>query len=218
MNLKENIAGLTIILAFSAGFCDAATFTAANELFSAHVTGNFIVFAFDLAKGANAESWLKLVSFPVFTAAVALSGWLAAKQLKSGYTLLLWESILLLIAAVLDVWCNKTGTGHNQLSITVPFIIILAMGIQNAFGRIYPKTVYGPTTIMTGNVTQITLDIVKVFLPEEPGKERTSGLGKQLLLIAGFLVGCIAGALLGSAFGLWTVALPGLLLLLLYIP
>ena len=77
MGLTRNIVYTTLLLAFVAGFCDAATFTAADQLFSAHVTGNFIVFAYDLVKGADTQTWTKLVAFPVYIAAVAAAGWMA---------------------------------------------------------------------------------------------------------------------------------------------
>jgi len=60
-------------VAFVAGFCDVATFTSANQLFSAHVTGNFVVFAYDLVKGVDEQTWRKLLSFPVFIAAVIMA-------------------------------------------------------------------------------------------------------------------------------------------------
>jgi hypothetical protein len=43
MFLSKNIAYSTMMLAGVAGFCDTVTFVAADELFSAHVTGNFTI-------------------------------------------------------------------------------------------------------------------------------------------------------------------------------
>ncbi|WP_431210426.1 DUF1275 family protein [Puia sp. P3] len=54
------------MLVLSAGFCDAITFTKADELFSAHVTGNFILFAYDLVNEADYVTWVRLLTFPVF--------------------------------------------------------------------------------------------------------------------------------------------------------
>lgn len=210
MDEKKNIAYVSIILAFTAGFCDAATFTAAQELFSAHVTGNFVVFAYDLIRGAETQSWLKLLSFPVFTLAVIASGYYAPK-LKSPYTLLFVEGVILLVTGGLDLAFDRPGTTWAAI---LPYVIVLAMGIQNAFGRMYATAAYAPTTMMTGNVTQLTLDIAKILMPGVWNSDKRPAFGKQIIIIGGFLGGCVAGAFLAAHFGLWTVAVPGLLLLL----
>jgi hypothetical protein len=36
------------------------------------------------------------------------------------------------------------------LLVLVSMIIVTAMAFQNAFGRLFGKRVYGPTTVMTG--------------------------------------------------------------------
>lgn len=213
MENKKNIAYISISLAFAAGVCDAATFTAAEELFSAHVTGNFIIFAYDLIRGAQLNSWLKLLSFPVFTLAVVTSGWFAPK-LKSGYTLLLIEGMILIVAGAVDIVFGRHG---SLWAAVMPYVVVFAMGIQNAFGRLYTTAAYAPTTMMTGNVTQLTLDIAKVLVPGVWSSDRRPAFAKQLIVIGGFLAGCIAGAFLASNFGLWIVALPGLLLLILFL-
>lgn len=212
MDEKKNIAYISICLAFAAGFCDAATFTAAEELFSAHVTGNFVVFAYDLIRGAEANSWLKLLSFPVFTLAVITAGWFAPK-LKSGYTLLLTEGVILLAAGVVDIVLGRPG---SVWSAVMPYVVVLAMGIQNAFGRLYATAAYAPTTMMTGNVTQLTLDIAKILMPGVWNSDHRPAFAKQFIVIGGFLAGCITGAFLAAHFGMWTVALPGVLLLLVF--
>lgn len=216
MSRDKNIIYVSLLLAFTAGFCDAGTFTAADQLFSAHVTGNFIVFAYDLVKGANRETWVKLISFPVFIVAVMVAGWLAPK-LKSSYTLLLIEGIILVISAVLILITAVTAFNTTSWSVCVPFVIVFAMGIQNAFGRLYTKAIIAPTTIMTGNVTQAALDFTKMLMLGSFDKESRQALNKQLMVITAFLTGCVAGALLAAKFGLWVVALPGVLLIILSI-
>ena len=39
-------------------------------MFCAHVTGNFVVLDADVARGARADEWLKLATFPIFVSAV----------------------------------------------------------------------------------------------------------------------------------------------------
>jgi len=207
---------VSLLLAFTAGFCDAATFAAADQLFSAHVTGNFIVFAYDLIKGADSATWIKLISFPVFIAAVLASGW-AAPRLKSPYTLLLFEGIVLVAAAAIKFSTNNHTFSMTSWSVCVPFAIVFAMGIQNAFGRLYSKNVLAPTTIMTGNVTQVTLDFTKMLFLGSFDAVNRQALANQLMVIGGFLAGCIAGAYLAITFNLWVVGWPGVLLIIISI-
>jgi uncharacterized membrane protein YoaK (UPF0700 family) len=77
------------ILSFTAGFADTLTFTTANGLFSAHVTGNFVVLAYDVVSGAEIKDWIKLVSFPVFLLGVVVSGIIANRNRQTSYIVFL---------------------------------------------------------------------------------------------------------------------------------
>jgi Protein of unknown function (DUF1275) len=48
MKQLQNVWFITLLLSSIAGYCDTATFVAADRIFSAHVTGNFIVFAYQM--------------------------------------------------------------------------------------------------------------------------------------------------------------------------
>src|ERR1700740_2988775 len=96
MDQQNNIRHLTLLLSIIAGFCDTLTFITSDE-FSAHVTGNFIVFAYDIILRADRESWMKLLSFPVFVAAVIAGGWIISKPL-SKYSILIFEGIILIVS------------------------------------------------------------------------------------------------------------------------
>jgi len=64
---QHNINWVTFLLAWVAGFCDTTTFVAGDSVFSAHVTGNFIVFAAQVASENNPiSSWLKLLTFQLW--------------------------------------------------------------------------------------------------------------------------------------------------------
>lgn len=71
----------------------------------------------------------------------------------------------------------------------------------------------GPTTIMTGNTTQIIVDLVD--LPstfEAEGKAIRGRLRKMIPALAGFASGAALGALGYSMLSLWCVMLPAVLL------
>jgi uncharacterized membrane protein YoaK (UPF0700 family) len=210
MDTEKLIRNTTLLLCFIAGFCDTLTFVAAGELFSAHVTGNFIVFAYDIIKHANAYGWQKLLTFPVFVLAVMLGGWLA-KQWANMYLLLIMEGILLFVSGLLAIGLTG-GQETGWQAQLIALIIVVAMAFQNTFGKLYNKATYGLTTVMTGNVTQASLDFIKYFTSPADAATWIS-FKKQATLITGFLLGCLAGALMAKHFGLIAVLLPAALML-----
>jgi uncharacterized membrane protein YoaK (UPF0700 family) len=192
---------ITFLLAWVAGFCDTATFVAGDGIFSAHVTGNFVVFAAQVIdSSANLGSWIKLLTFPVFILAV-MTGGLMIDRTNNKNSILLTEALLLLLCGLAAV-------------LVLPEVIIImaatfAMGLQNAFGKLFAKETHGPTTMMTGNVTQISLDFGNLIRGKQnPGT--ITGIRKQLIVIGGFLAGCVMGAVLAQWQGLWTLLIPGI--------
>lgn len=208
-----NVWYVTLLLASIAGFCDTITFVAANQLFSAHVTGNFVVFAYDVITGSDGRVWIKLITFPVFIISVVTGGWLIEKA-PGRYFLLLFESVLLILGGLVALVFRLYGIYDLQWpSYIVAMLVVFAMGLQNAFGRIFSKETYGPTTIMTGNVTQVSLDIATLLRSKFKDEDSRLSLRKLMVNIGGFLGGCLLGAILGKQVGLSAVVLPGLGLL-----
>ncbi|MBJ6765938.1 DUF1275 domain-containing protein [Myxococcaceae bacterium JPH2] len=170
-------------LAFIAGYADAVTFVGARGIFCAHVTGNFVVLAADLARHANADEWLKLATFPIFVLAVFLSTHLHRRVERSARLLLLLQAAAFGAAAAVPL----AFTG-NTAHWFVVVLAVVAMGMQNAMHRVAPAL--GPmTTVMTGNVTQWFVEKVIPGAPENVGKHRSLGL-----IILAFALGCLGGA------------------------
>jgi uncharacterized membrane protein YoaK (UPF0700 family) len=179
-------------LAFTAGFADASTFVGADGIFCAHVTGNFVVLAADLARGARADEWLKLATFPIFVAAVLVSTWVHRSRPSDGTgrsprILLAVKALLLGAAALIGGFAHASVSGPGRTAIVA--LLVVAMGIQNAMHRLTPTL--GPmTTVMTGNVTNWFAETFAPDTPESAHKRRLLGL-----VIVSFVVGCVAGAL-----------------------
>ncbi|KOS08219.1 hypothetical protein AM493_05605 [Flavobacterium akiainvivens] len=209
---QKNINTITLVLAIVAGYADTVTFVAAHNIFSAHVTGNFIVFAYQIVTGASIDAWIKLITFPVFIAAVMCGGWLSKKTGQSN--LLLIEAVLLTIAGVVAFALHLQNQDSLVMYIIV-LIIVFAMGLQNAFGKVYAKATHGPTTMMTGNVTQASLDLRAVLVGDNKA-EAASSLKRQSVTILGFLAGCFAGGFLGREFGLAAVLAAGVCMIVCY--
>ncbi|HEY0175132.1 MAG TPA: YoaK family protein, partial [Pedobacter sp.] len=89
MEQERKIWYVTILLTVVAGYCDTVTFVAADNIFSAHVTGNFIVFAYQIVKGSDLNAWVKLLTFPVFILSVITGAWIAGKA-ANHHMILLW--------------------------------------------------------------------------------------------------------------------------------
>jgi len=214
---KNNIAFVTLLLAIVAGYCDTATFVAAKEIFSAHVTGNFIVFAYQIVKGTDASAFIKLITFPVFIIAVIVGGKIIA-HVKQKYFLLLLQGLLLLAVGIVVYLLQRFGLYSEDLPMyTCTMFIVFAMGFQNAFGRLFGKETFGPTTMMTGNVTQASLDLGDMMSKSAPRHgESLQSFKKQMTTIAGFLIGCILGAVIGNSIGLIAVCFPGIALVICY--
>lgn len=216
METSKNINFVTLLLTAIAGFCDTITFVAADRIFSAHVTGNFIVFAYQMIKGADADAWIKLLTFPVFILAVIVGGWISSR-FKNNHFLLCCEGIILILAGVLAY--SSAGAGAQLLTVqmyVVTMMIVFAMGFQNAFGKLYVKETHGPTTMMTGNVTQFSLDLGALLSSGFADLSYLTGLKKGLVTLGGFLLGCVLGAYVGKVFGLTGVVLPGVAMVICY--
>jgi uncharacterized membrane protein YoaK (UPF0700 family) len=211
MKQLQNIWLITLLLSSIAGYCDTATFVAADHIFSAHVTGNFIVFAYQLVNHTDAYSWVKLITLPVFIMSVISAGWIASK-VSERYLLLLSEGILLIVSGLAALAPHPVWMMY-----TVVMLIVFAMGLQNAFGRLFSKETHGPTTMMTGNVTQAALDIGNLYRAKFRDASVRLSLKKNLSTVGAFLAGCLLGAILAKRFGLSVAMLPGILLVLYYV-
>jgi uncharacterized membrane protein YoaK (UPF0700 family) len=214
MENQKGIWFVTLVLSIVAGYCDTVTFVSASSIFSAHVTGNFIVFAYQFIKGSEAQAWVKLLTFPVFILSVIAGGAIAARTV-SRYTLLLIEGVVLVLSGLLSIlFLHEPGL--LPLTYVIVMIVVLAMGLQNAFGKLYAKETYGPTTMMTGNVTQASLDLGSSISSAFKNLVAVDSLKKQSVTIGGFLIGCFAGAYLAHNFGLSVIMLPGIAMIICY--
>src|SRR5690349_20094665 len=100
---RVNVGLMSGLLSFIAGYADTTTFICANRLFSAHVTGNFVVFVFSLVTNAHLSAWMNLFSFPVFVAAVATSSWIVSHSKYPGNVLRIEAVLLLVVGAAASI-------------------------------------------------------------------------------------------------------------------
>jgi uncharacterized membrane protein YoaK (UPF0700 family) len=210
---KHNIHWVTFLLAWVAGFCDTVTFVSGGAIFSAHVTGNFITFAAQTVSGSKGGDWIKLMTFPVFVMAVMLGGWLAGVLVRK-YRILMVESMVLIGTGVAAMFLPLMSSFMLYLLV---FLVVVAMGLQNAFGKLFAKETHGPTTMMTGNVTQAALDLGNLIRAGFREPAALQSLRNVSILIGGFLLGCLMGGIMARYLGLTSIIGPGVAICICYL-
>lgn len=208
----------SFLLSAVSGFVDTAGFIALYGLFTAHVTGNLVLAGAAIVQAQANGIVSRLAMLPVFVFAVAVASLLARfcrQHDRSILTVLLGcEAIALTVFMVAGVaFAPILRSGYQESAvITVGAAGVLAMGIQNALMREVLVSAV-PTTMMTGNITQLTIDAVQIFLPGKQSSEADVSKAKtRLLRIVPALLGFVVGAALG-AYGIahlsfWCILLP----------
>lgn len=202
---------LVVLLAFVAGWVDASSFLGLDHVMAAHITGNLVVLASDVATGFTTSDTLKVVILPIFFVGVMLITVLHDRRIaaipgrnRQLARLLEWEAGLIGMTGLLGAWVSITGAEMNfWLSLLIVTPVTFGMATQNAAHRLYP--VIGPaTTVMTGNITQFFIDKTRAL----GGRDSVSKIADMPrnenilpLLILAFAGGCILGALTTMAVG-----------------
>lgn len=197
-------------LGFVAGAMDAFGFIALQGLLPAHVTGNLVFIAIDLARGQN-DIGLKLAALPVFVGGVAFAAWFIGWLREAGRSSFHFALALqaCLIAGSLVAWFALPPVrGAADLSATVIAVFaLLAMALQNVTMRLILNNM-PPTTVMTGNITQVLSDTVAFAFRfhsmqgvEHEGRILSRQATRMALTLSGFAVGAMAAAFGYQAFG-----------------
>lgn len=192
-NLKRHRASL---LALAAAYVDTLGFIALFGLFTAHVTGNFVLIGAELVRQHD-QVLTKLLALPVFLLSVlatAQSELLLKRRGKPATALLLLaEALVLAVTAILAQLLAAPAKADDSSSMLLGFMLITAMGIQNALMR---TSLAGAvqTTVMTGNVTQLSIDLLALF------SGRADAAIRQRIALAwpavlAFAVGSASGAI-----------------------
>lgn len=203
-------------LAFVAGFVDAAAFVALAGLFTAHVTGNFVLLGAELVSTSTGVV-AKLLALPVFVAAVAATRLVAlALEMRKRAPLpwlLAFEASLLFAFCLSGILLSPIGSPDGFKAVFVGMLGVAAMGIQNAVGRLALGHL-APTTVMTLSVTQAVIDGVDLLRrAPDPANQRRGRLRRMVPAVIAFAVGALAGAF-GIALGSFgSLAIPIVVLL-----
>ena len=196
-------------LGFVAGFVDIFSFTALLGLLPAHVTGNLILLAVDLARHEY-NVVMKVAALPIFAVSVAISAWLIGTLSRSGrhpfLPMMLLQATVLGLSLIVGLILPKPATPDDTSVIAVGTMMLFAMALQNTVMRLILNNL-PPTTIMTGNITHVVAEGMRWLAGFGTTMTRAekATLGYRArrigLALASFTIGAIAGALAQAHVG-----------------
>jgi uncharacterized membrane protein YoaK (UPF0700 family) len=205
---------LPVMLSVNGGYVDTAGFLALHGLFTTHVTGNFVTLGAALVLGTSGAV-AKLLALPMFCIVVIatrlLSGVLAARNLGLGVPVLRalvgLKVALLSLGAALAIGLGPFASGDGWAALLTGMTLVAAMAIQNAIHRIHMGAA-PPTTIMTGNTTQIMIDLADLMRGVPADARTRERLSRMSGSVAAFAAGCAAAALIYAKQDVWCFLLP----------
>ncbi|MBY0262962.1 MAG: DUF1275 domain-containing protein, partial [Phycisphaerales bacterium] len=177
-------------------------FVMLGGLFLAHVTGNYVVLGASVAAGAETGVLEKLSVLPLFVAGVAFC-WLVQRRFAQSTlrALAIVEVVLLAGAAAALAALEQTAGPPGVWRSLLIVCGVWAMATQAVLGRAAKLPM---TTVMTGNVVQVTADSLDALRSGTGlGRRQWAGIG----LVAAFAGGALAGGL-----GLARLGSPALLI------
>ena len=206
------VGALPVLLSIIAGSTDTVGFLGLNGLFTAHITGNLVVLAARLLAGDPAIVSVML-SVPVFMLMLLLTRLISSTIAANGGSILRWLLLLqLLMLAAFLVLCTAVGPWRDPnaaFAVVAGMFGVAAMAVQNALVQIALRDTPS-TAVMTTNVTHLMLDVGTVLAGGDAteianAKRRALHI---LPVVVGFALGCALGATAEAAIGLWSLALP----------
>jgi uncharacterized membrane protein YoaK (UPF0700 family) len=187
---------ISALLAFTAGYVDTVGFIALFGLFTAHVTGNFVLIGAALID-SHEGLVSKLLALPLFVLAVAATRvFILAREQRARDAIvpvLISQLAFLVLFLACGLWLAPFDHADAPAAILTGMSAVVAMAIQNAAARTLFASL-APTTVMTGNVTQIIVDLVDMAVSDECTEAR-GRVRKMLPPVATFAAGALAGAL-----------------------
>jgi uncharacterized membrane protein YoaK (UPF0700 family) len=198
------------LLSFNGGFVDTAGFIGLQGLFTAHVTGNFVTLGAALVFGTKGII-AKLIALPEFMAVIALAHvagpMLTARGLPTLRIMLAAKVLFLIAFFVLAVTLGPFPDSDALPALLTGFCGIAAMALQNGVQRVH-LTRLPPTTLMTGNTTQVVLDAVDLLMGRGEQEAMRARFRRMSISIIGFAAGCAIAAVLYAFVGFWCLCVP----------
>jgi uncharacterized membrane protein YoaK (UPF0700 family) len=188
-SLQHPLTRALLVLTFTTGIIDAASYLGLGHVFTANMTGNIVLLGFGVAGGSGLPVLAPLISLGAFLAGAALGGRLgrdAAPRTRHLSHAMAIEIVVILLTAVLAlVFDIKADHFSGDLVIA---LLAFAMGTRNATVR-QTKVADLTTTVLTMTLTGLAADS-----PIAGGDGE--GTFRRSAAVVAMLIGAIAGGLL----------------------
>jgi uncharacterized membrane protein YoaK (UPF0700 family) len=188
-SLKHPLTRALLVLTFTTGVIDAASYLGLGHVFTANMTGNIVLLGFGIAGGSGLPVISPLVSLAAFLAGAALGGRMALALPSRAVHLsrsMLIEVAVVVLAAVLALVLDITP---NRLSGDIVIALLaFGMGVRNATVR-RAKVADLTTTVLTMTLTGLAAD-------SPLGGGKGEGSSRRAAAVAAMLIGAVTGALL----------------------
>lgn len=210
------------LLSLVAGYVDSITFLALFGFFAAQVTGSFVVAAAELVvddRGVLA----KMLAIPAFMVGAVLAALIiiSRRGAKRSSLPLVFALETLLLAGFVSLMLYSWPINNPDAvsGAAAGLLSAAAMGVQSTLVRLLLRGV-PQTNVMTGNSTQLAIDATELlyatFRPARVAAdpalaaqvvEARKRFATVFLILVGFLVGAMGGALAYAFAGPWSACL-----------
>jgi len=205
---------LPAVLSTTAGATDVTSFLLLGWLFTAHITGNLVILAAHYITGEFGQIG-PLLSVPMFLVVLGLVTFVfVTKPTRlARRAMLILQAIFLICFLGSGIAFGPFPDPDSAIAVLTGMLGVAAMAIQN--GVVRQALPGSPSTaVMTTNVTRVAVDFARLARGHAVGAERVQIRHRAdvtLLSVIGFVTGVVAGAVLETYLGLWSLAFPVLL-------
>jgi uncharacterized membrane protein YoaK (UPF0700 family) len=183
-------------LGFISGFVDTLGFIALFNLFAAHITGNVVLIAASLVDQRYGLA-IKLLAIPTFIVAAIVTRFYIIRRerrvLDATAHVLITEAVLLAAFMAMALASAPFKSQESPAAIATGLLAATAMAVQNTAARTFMNGL-PPTTVMTGNLMQIIVDVVDVLHRHGKLEPKLDRLSRLVPLTLAFSAGAIGGA------------------------
>jgi len=189
-SVKHPLARTLLVLTFTTGLVDAASYLGLGHVFVANMTGNIVLLGFGIAGSGGLPVIAPLVSLGAFLVGAGAGGSLARKTANRHPRHFAWALAIevSLIAVAVGVAAAIAIRPDAVSADAVISLLAIAMGLRSATTRRIAVSDL-PTTVLTMTLTGIAADALLFGGTGKGSTRRTSA-------VAGMLAGALAGALL----------------------
>jgi uncharacterized membrane protein YoaK (UPF0700 family) len=200
-SLRHPLTRTLVVLTFTSGLVDAASYLGLGHVFAANMTGNIVLLGFGIAGGAQLPVLAPVVSLGAFVLGAGLGGVLIRRLADRRTVHLTWalsiEIVTLVLAATIAAVVTVHTGGFSGDAIIA--VLALGMGVRNATVRKFAVPDVN-TTVLTMTITGFA-----VALPLFGGTG--DGTLRRGAAVTGMLAGALTGALLVKTALAWPLVL-----------